>query len=233
MQRTHTYKPFTLIELMVVIGIMIIILSLSAPAFRKLAMGSSVDVAARMVSSQLMLARAEAISKREYIAVIMPDSSFNKDTNDVSNYSYTAFRSAIVEKVGNDYKFKEWVPGTNWSFLPVGAIIRDVSDSIPSIIKYNSTDGKYERDTSVVSFSTGGSCSSIEEQSSGDMMNGANNTSNTIRCIIFKPNGRTTKSCFITVKEGLTDDTKDSLVDNCHILEVSQFTGQTRFLELD
>ena len=233
MQRTHINKPFTLVELMVVIGIMIIILSLSAPAFKKLAMGSSVDIAARMVSSQLMLARAEAISRRECIAVVMPGSNFNKDANDISNYSYTAFRSAIVELDDSNCKFKEWVPGTQWAFLPVGAIIRDVSDSIPSIIKYSSTDGKYERDPSVVSFSAGGSCSSIKEQSSGDMMNGVNNTSNTIRCIIFKPNGRTTKSCFITVKEGLTDDTKDSLVDNCHILEVSQFTGQTRFLELD
>ena len=233
MQRTHTYKPFTLIELMVVIGIMIIILSLSAPAFRKLAMGSSVDIAARMVSSQLMLARAEAISRREYIAVVMPDSSFSKDTNDVSNYSYTAFRSAIVEKSGTDYKFKEWVPGTNWSFLPVGAIIRDVSDSTPSIITYNSTSGKYERDASVNSFSTGGGFASIKEDSSGDLMNGVNNTSNTIRCIIFKPNGRTTQSSFITIKEGLTDDLKDQLVENCHILEISQFTGQSRFIELN
>jgi len=73
-------RHFTMVELMVVIVIVSIILAFSVPAFQKLAVGSGVDAAARMLSSQLSLARAEAISRRQCIAVIMPGADFDKDT---------------------------------------------------------------------------------------------------------------------------------------------------------
>ncbi|MBR4673996.1 MAG: hypothetical protein IKP00_05975 [Victivallales bacterium] len=227
MQRTHINKPFTLVELMVVISIMIIILSLSAPAFRKLAMGSSVDVAARMVSSQLMLARAEAISRRECIAVVMPDNNFNKDADDVSIYPYTAFRSAIVEEDGGSYKFKEWVPNTSWSFLPTGAVIYEVRNSCPNVLTFNS--GSYSFDTSTAY--TRGASETLSD-GSGEMVHDKNNTS--VPCIIFKKTGKTVGQGFVTISEGIyTGGTEPEKVNlpNSHFLEVNQYTGQTKFLK--
>ncbi len=230
MQRTHTNKPFTLIELMVVIGIMIIILSLSAPAFRKLAMGSSVDIAARMVSSQLMLARAEAISRRECIAVVMPDNNFSKDSNDTSVYPFTAFRSAIVTDNNNGtYTFKEWVPNTNWSFLPTGAIIRGVRNDSPNGLSF--ANGNYSYTSSP--YQTG-SYETISDSASLPMVHGKTNSN--VPCVIFKKTGKAVGQSFITIAEGVyTEGTEPEKVnqDNIHFLEVNQYTGQTKFIKFN
>ena len=55
---------FTLVELLVVIAIMVIIMGFSVPMFSKISFGNAVDGSSRMISSQLSLARAEAVAKR-------------------------------------------------------------------------------------------------------------------------------------------------------------------------
>jgi len=93
-------RGFTLLEMMVVVLIITILLSVTGPAFQRLTRGNAVDASSRMIAAQLRLARAEAISRRTYVAVILPGKDFvNRDATAI--YRYQSFRAAIVKKKRN------------------------------------------------------------------------------------------------------------------------------------
>lgn len=120
-------RAFTLLEMMVVVLIITILLSVTGPAFQRLTRGNAVDASSRMIAAQLRLARAEAVSRRTYVAVILPGKEFiNPD--DTAIYRYQSFRAAIVDRSGDDFEFVEWVEGTKWTFLPTGAVIPEVDE---------------------------------------------------------------------------------------------------------
>ena len=246
MQRTHINKPFTLIEMMVVVGIIAIIMGISVPAFKKITVGSGVDAASRMLSSQLMLARAEAIARRKHVAVIIPGQYFTKDPDDRNNYHFASFRSAFVtEDSGNSFKFVEWVPGTQWTFLPVGAVLEILettgtskpialdmsgSENLP-----NSADYTIPNDSTDKGFGCDSGCTSVKDDSDKYMVDSSNpNSSHGIRAIVFKPNGRCVQKNYLTVMEGVVEADSNETTRlnraNLRVMEVNQYTGQVRYL---
>lgn len=220
-------RHFTMVELMVVIVIASIILAFSVPAFQKLAVGSGVDAAARMLSSQLSLARAEAISRRQYIAVIMPGQHFNKDTDDENIYRYQSFRAAIVTHSGGTYTFEKWVEGTEWSFLPTGTVIAEADDDA-----YTSGSNPVAAGTDtyeLIDTASSGSPIQLEIPVDSDdnprwkiednglvvitdpsgpsvpkIYPGKSNTQ--ARAVIFKPNGRCVQKTYVTILEGVVPE---------------------------
>ena len=119
--RRSASQPFSLIELLVVMGVMVILLGLAAPAFNKIALGSGPPAAVRQISSTLRQARQLAIAQRTYVAVIFPD-----DQNDFSDSNDKPFQSLHVCTKYQDsaprYKFAE---GTKWIYLPQGAVLEE------------------------------------------------------------------------------------------------------------
>ena len=131
-RKQHKTRHFTLIELLVVVAIIMVLLGISAGSWTRIVLGSSVDRAGRMVSTQLSLVRAEAVAKRRSVALIMPGSNFFDTLNNISDlsdnkfkllldyykrpYNYSVMRAAYVKKSGSGYAFEEWVPGTSWIF---------------------------------------------------------------------------------------------------------------------
>ena len=245
MQRTHTYKPFTLIELMVVIAIIAIIMGLSVPVFRNISVGSAVDASSRMLSSQLMMARAEAIARRKYVAVILPGQYYTKNTDDRNNYHFTSFRSAFVEETSygsTSFKFVEWVPGTQWTFLPTGAVIEileTTGTSKPIALETsgdeyipNSSSYDIPEDESDKGVGCDSGCTAVKD---GDnpMVDGVAN-SNGVRAIVFKPNGRCVQKNYLTVMEGVVEADSNETTRlnraNLRVMEVNQYTGQVRYL---
>ncbi len=248
MQRTHTYKPFTLIELMVVIAIIAIIMGLSVPAFRNISVGSAVDASSRMLSSQLMLARAEAIARRRHVAVIIPGEYFTKASDDRNNYHFSSFRSAFVtEDSGNTFKFVEWVPGTQWTFLPTGAVIEILettgaskpialetsgTETLPNSSSYDIPDDSSDKGVGCDS-----GCTAVKDDASNSnyMVDSSNtNSSHGIRAIVFKPNGRCVQKNYLTVMEGVVEADSNETTRlnkaNLRVMEVNQFSGQVRYL---
>ena len=225
-------REFTLVELMVVIVIISIILSMTAPAFRRLMVGNSVDSAARMVSSQLMLARAEAIAKREYVAVIMP-AAITVPSSNTEVYKLQAFRSGYVEKSGSDWKLKRWVPGTQWTFLPSGALIAAIDDDHGSI----AFDSDSKEWILASSWTPTDNCAYVgdgrdEDDNEVPIVEGA--TNNSVRAIIFKPNGRALNREYITVMEGICSANDASIErenkSNINVIEINAYTGQARYI---
>ena len=250
MQRTHINKPFTLVELMVVIGIIAIIMGISVPAFRNITVGSGVNAASRMLSSQLMLARAEAIARRRHVAVIIPGQYYEKISSDPSIYNFTSFRSAFVNVgSGTDYLFDEWVPGTQWTFLPTGSLIRileTTSTSSPVAIELSGTNyipntSNYDIPSDTATNGKGdgcdASCTSVKDDTdNGKYMedNTAQNSTHGIRAIVFKPNGRCVQKNYLTIMEGVVETASNTTTrlnrSNVHVMEVNQYPGQVRYL---
>jgi len=225
-------RGFTLVELMVVIVIIAVILGITAPAFRKLATGSAVDSAARMVSSQLSLARAEAISRRQHVAVIMPGADFVQDTaNDPNIYRYQSFRAAIVEASATvgEYTFVQWIEGTDWTFLPTGALI----------IEANGGDDELTTTAPRVPVGSwtidGTATHAINDGSSpAKIFDVASVTNSDVRAVVFKPNGRCASKVYVTIMEGVVASPTGSYerenMSNIRVMEINAYTGQIRFL---
>jgi len=237
MKRT---RQFTLIELLLVIGIMILIMGLTVPSFRKMASGNAVNASARMLAGQLNLARAAAISEQRYIAIIMPGCDFRKPNpsgessgNSEDEYHFRSFRVGVVKPTANANEFQlvEWYPGADWTFLPLGAVIAEVNDSALSASKTNGVE-LYESDDHHARFinvdgwldneklkdNSGTMCTVIDGDK--NLAEGKDNNSHSsayARAVVFSPKGRCctgqdglTGDRFITIVEGNVDGTDKS-----------------------
>lgn len=255
---------FTLVELLVVIAIMVIIMGFSVPMFSKMSFGNAVDGASRMISSQLSLARAEAVAKRQYIAIVMPGTDFKQpeDGKTTDEYNFRSFRAAIVEEDDdnndNTFNFKAWFPGTEWSFLPKGAVIAEVDgdadtmdDSSTTVECIVSPLGSGEVDTRNLNkkwlgtdskLGQDGTYTKINDTSSAKMVDGKINSD--VRAVVFKPNGQVAGGTkFVTLIEGIpTEHGSDSNpeyrltngnIENMRLMRVGRLTGKVTYVEIE
>lgn len=107
-------RHYTLIELLLVIGIMMVILGASFPAFTKIMNAQAIPSSVRMISSEMHLARAYAIEQRKYVAV-----AFYRTNDAPRRYGFRPF--IVVKDSSNYYQIKDYVPTEDWQFLPTGA----------------------------------------------------------------------------------------------------------------
>lgn len=209
---------FTLTELMVVVVIVAIMMALVVPAFNSMGAGTAVDSAARMVSAQLMLARNEAISRRAKIAVVIYEG--DKDTDFATK---CAFRSAIVTGNASPYTFQEWVPNTDWTYLPNKTAIVAVNSALPGIIEESGEN--YKRNSSATFPKDSDNAPTKMTDASGS----------SIRAVVFNSNGTCAQTTYITILQTLINENgtfSATNLDNLHVLEVNQYTGKARFLRI-
>ena len=256
---------FTLVELLVVIAIMVIIMGFSVPMFSKMSFGNAVDGASRMISSQLSLARAEAVAKRQYIAIVMPGEDFEQpaDGATTDEYHFRAFRAAIVQETdeSKEFEFVKWFPGTEWGFLPRGAVIAEAdgdgvttsnSDTgVECVEKYTSgeldsrkvaekwLDGnKLDDDDSATMTIVKDSSDSTAEK----MVDGKDNKTKGVRAIVFQPNGRVVggQNMYVTLVEGVAAESGSSSYvltngnkENMRLMKINQYTGKVTYLDVN
>lgn len=194
----HKHR-FTLVELMVVLIIVGIMLAALAPAFNRLMTGNAVGAAERMISSQLSLARAEAARRRCEVAIVIYDDH---------DYDATLPKSSSFRAAYNPAGTWQWLPGSQETWLPTGAIVG-------SLVLGSITDTNYVypliANTPGLTVKIGG----VD-----------------FPAIIFKPNGRLAQSVSLALHEASITSAQivQLLNDNyCRVLEISQYTGRVSF----
>lgn len=202
-------RNFTLVELLVVTVIIGIIVGAVVPAFTRLMTGNAVSYGLRMTTSQLNMARTEACARRRFVAVVFLDKASN-DANaylpaEGDNIGYKrAFRSCYVNKVGADFNFDKWIPGTKWEYLPRGAYFHEVDNAV-TIKDVKDQDGLF-KDT----------------------------VAHDVVAVVFSESGRSAgkKTFKVVVREGVVTDnktvTRNDNVDNKLTAKVNRYTGNVR-----
>lgn len=106
---------FTLLELLVTIGIMAVIITLTVPAFRGMGRGQKMNTALSSLKTTFSLARQWAISHRDTVYVVFPDSSWSGDSSQEDNdrKKYNSY-GVFSDNEGNYIK--------EWTYLPEGVV---------------------------------------------------------------------------------------------------------------
>jgi prepilin-type N-terminal cleavage/methylation domain-containing protein len=209
MQATKTHnritnkQRFTLVELMVVLIIVGVLIAALAPAFNRLMTGNAVGAAERMISGQLSLARAEAARRRCEVAIVIYDETLPKSSS---------FRAAY----NPDGTTWQWLPGSQETWLPTGAIIGQIVVGAANIATPDPPND-YPLPNTVADITV--QINSID-----------------FPAIIFKPNGRLAQNVKLALYEAVIlpdqpDNKSIQLLNDKYwrVLEISQYTGRVTF----
>ncbi len=165
--RQKKATPFTLIELIAVMGVMILLAAVAIPAYSSLFAGRKTTLAANQLNGAVMEARAHAVSAKVYTALV-----FVKDGT-----SCRSFRMAEVYHNADDpdnttYAWRRWAPGTAFVLLPENTMIPVTTE-----------------DFGLTSDGTEGSKGTSNAPKVSNLTN-SGLTGGTAPAIIFKPNGQ-------------------------------------------
>jgi len=174
MKRHKTARPFTLIELIAVMGVMILLAAVAIPAYSSLFAGRKTTLAANQLNGAVMEARAHAVSAKVYTALV-----FAKDGNGLKSFRMAEVYHDPESAETTGYAWRRWAPGTAFVLLPENTMIPDTNDN------FGMTTGGSE----------GNEGSSAPKKVSGvpkKDLPGSTATSGTEseKAIIFKPNGQ-------------------------------------------
>ena len=165
--RQKTARPFTLIELIAVMGVMILLAAVAIPAYSSLFAGRKTTLAANQLNGAVMEGRAHAVSAKVYTALV-----FVKDGN-----GYKSFRMAEVYHNADDpdnttYAWRRWAPGTAFVLLPENTMIPATNNDI--------------------GMTSGGTEGSVGSSAAPKVSNLTNSglSSGNAPAVIFKPNGQ-------------------------------------------
>ncbi|MBQ4329110.1 MAG: type II secretion system protein [Lentisphaeria bacterium] len=114
---------FTLIELLAVIALLSVLITLFAPAFSRMMVGSKVDQMASNFKTGMEMAQSKAVASGKYVAMILPTKYDDITDPKLKSYCNGGFRLAYVKKEGKDWVFVNWVAGSNWSNIVDGAML--------------------------------------------------------------------------------------------------------------
>lgn len=182
--RRHAARPFTLIELIAVMGVLILLAATAIPAYSSLFSGRKTTLAANQVNAAVIEARAHAVSSKCYTAIVFVKYDDEK--------GYRAFRLAEVyhdpdaPESDTNFEWRRWVPGSSFVLLPENTMIpADTSNhEKENLGKTKKSDGNKGETalTNVKNLPT-----KANDSSENDIMP---NGENKARAIFFKPNGQ-------------------------------------------
>ena len=167
MRQHAAVRPFTLIELIMVMGVMLLLAAVAVPAYSSLFAGRKTTLAANQVNGAIIEARTHAVSKKVYTALI-----FVKDGS-----GYTSFRLAEVyhntETENTTYSWRRWAPDSSMALLPENTMIPATN-----------------KDFGTTSDGSDGKVGSGAPPKVTNLSNSGVTAANADRAIIFKPNGQ-------------------------------------------
>lgn len=224
-------SAFTLVEMLIVIGIITILMGLGAASIMRIAQGSNVKQAEVAMMGKLSAARSIATSKNTYIAVVFPIAQSTPED--------LASRCAIlceVEPTGltgtKSFKPKAFIPGQSWTNLPPGTLVlakvTGTEESSTGTLITQSTDG-------FVEFSNSPASSAATDEKI-KLRIGHEDLPAKMPAIVFGPSGQpetnSLTGVILYVAEGRISGNKVvGNVANHRLLEVNPFTGRIKVYE--
>jgi len=125
-------RRFTLIEVLVVIGIAGLLLTLMGPAFNRMTRGNDVESHASGLKLGMERASSLAASSRRYVAVMLPYGISN-ESDPLYNYQRGGYRLAYVSQNGSGvYTLDSWLPGSEWENPRRNAGLYSISRATPA-----------------------------------------------------------------------------------------------------
>lgn len=126
MKKTRYIQRFTLIEMLVVVGIAGLLFALLGPAFTRMTQSNAVEQHASGLKLGMERARALAVSSRRYVAMLLPDKK--ADDSDIDKHRYGGYRYAYVTEDNEasenptdgdaskvQFFLESWIPGEDWT----------------------------------------------------------------------------------------------------------------------
>ncbi len=216
-------RAFTLVELLVVIGIMGMMLAITVVAFEGIGRGAKMRAALMTIKSSLSLARQYSITDRTLCFVVFPDESV--DFSSVTNLGATRYSAMFITTTARWSRML-----AKWYHLPRG-IVFDRDRQPPG----------YPRSLNVFDRSTSNNYSKIPFP-----IEASNLVEQVVSCMRFHPNGRlhqpdTMTDPVIIITEGTVryDPATSALLEYfkqpnapAYMIEVRPLTGRTKITEL-
>ncbi len=118
--------PFTLVEMIAVMGVMIVLAAVAIPAYNSLFAGRKTTLAANQLNGAVMEARAHAVSAKVYTALVFKEENI-LDGNGKTVKGYQSFRMAEVyhnpDPGNTSYTWRRWAPGSSFVLLPENTLV--------------------------------------------------------------------------------------------------------------
>jgi type II secretory pathway pseudopilin PulG len=134
--RKHAARPFTLIELIAVMGVLILLAAVAIPAYSSLFSGRKTTLAANQLNGAVLEARAHAVSAKLYTALVFLKEK-NQVANDPASKGFRTFRMAELyhdsDSESSPYKWRRWAPGSSYVILPENTMIPDKSGELGTV----------------------------------------------------------------------------------------------------
>lgn len=213
---------FTLVELLVVMGLMALMISLAVPAFSRMTKNNEADVMASSIKTALEQGQSTAVGKNCYVAVIFPLSSTK---NNVKAYNYGGYRVAEVVSADPDkdgenvtsssYKFKRWI-SESYTNAPGDALM--VADGNSKVTEVSETvkAGNFSK-MQALAGTTG-------DANSENALAGC-------KAVIFKPTGEcVNEDMYISIAVADSKNLKVFNTSDFRQLYLNQFTGRVEYV---
>ena len=222
---------FTLVELLLVMGLMGLMVTLALPAFSRMTGNNKVDVMTSNIKIALEQGQSTAVSRNCYVAVVFPISS---DKTDVKEYNFGGYRLAEVEptdtpdsetdangvkkETSSKYKFVRWI-GEAYTNMPEGVMMVASSDSKFTVAPAKVESGNFDDFLSLAG-TTGSS-------NAGSSLSGC-------KVVIFKSTGECENGdmyiCIASVDEGTMKVPNEY---DFRQIFLNQFTGRVDYVSDD
>lgn len=205
-------QHYTIVELLVVVGIMALIMSIALPSFSKMAKGQATKSSSRNIVAVVKAARSYAITERKNIAIVFVNKTNCATYNIPINYGYTSYLVFEVKKDATDqWIFQNNIDGEVWTDIQPGTLIYYDSSNIIE--------------------------NGITVKASLKNLNlGATTTQFDLKGIVFKSSGQmaTTNQIKIRIQEGVypggnTDPVVTNTANNITV-EINPYTGRLTYL---
>ena len=218
MRRHAAVRPFTLIELIAVMGVMILLAAIAIPAYSSLFSGRKTTLAANQLNGAVMEARAHAVSAKTYTALV-----FVKDGNGSTSFRMAEVYHNADSETDTAYSWRRWAPGSSFVLLPENTMIPATNDDL------GTTPGGTE--------GSKGTASLLDVKELPTSKNAAEpmpNSSSSAPAILFKPNGQLAgtreKNVVVRFVEANRYEANSSMTPKLP-LNINWLTCKTKFLD--